>query len=128
MVATATTMNRMPSKRVLIVDDQPAFREAVRDLLMSRGHAVVGEADGLVSALAALEQHRPDAVLVDVCLGIESGFDVARALTGLRPGLSVLLASSDDRYGEEARVRECGACGFVSKSRLVDTDLGALWR
>ena len=121
-------MNRMPPKRVLIVDDQPAFRHAARDLLTSRGHAVVGEADGLISALAALEQHQPDAVLLDVCLGIESGFDVGRVLTGLRPGLSVLLASSDDRYGDDTRVRECGACGFVSKSRLVDADLGALWR
>ena len=78
--------------------------------------------------MAVLEQHQPDAVLLDVCLGKESGFDVARVLTGLRPGLPVLLASSDDRYGDDTRVRECGACGFVSKSRLVDTDLGTLWR
>ena len=127
-VATATTMDRMPPKRVLIVDDQPAFRRVVRDLLIRRGHAVVSEADGLVTALAALEECEPDAVLLDVCLGIESGFDVARVLTGLRPGLPVLLVSTDDRYEDEARVRECGARGFVSKSRLADADFGTLWR
>ena len=53
-VATATTMDRMPPKRVLVVDDQPAFRRVVRGLLIRRGHAVVGEADGLITALAAL--------------------------------------------------------------------------
>ena len=127
-MATVTTMDRMPPKRVLIVDDQPAFRQVVRDLLVRRGHAVVGEADGLVTALAACEQHEPDAVLLDVCLGSESGFDVARALTGLRPGLPVLLVSTDDRYEDEACVRDSGACGFVSKSGLVDADLATLWR
>jgi two-component system KDP operon response regulator KdpE len=121
-------MDRMPPKRVLIVDDQPAFRRVVRGLLIRRGHAVVGEADGLITALAALQQYEPDAVLLDVCLGVESGFDVARVLTGLRPGLPVLLVSTDDRYEHEARVQECGARGFVSKSRLVDADLGTLWR
>ena len=111
----------MPPKRVLIVDDQPDFRRVVRGLLIRRGHVVVGEADSLITALAAFQQCEPDAVLLDVCLGHESGFDVARVLTGLRPGLAVLLVSTDDRYeDDEARVQECGARGFVLKSRLAD--------
>ena len=118
----------MPPKRVLIVDDQPDLRRVVRDLLIRRGHVVVGEADSLSTAVAAFQQCEPDAVLLDVCLGYESGFEVARVLTGLRPGLPVLLVSTDDRYGDEACVRECGARGFVLKSRLADADLGTLWR
>ena len=66
-------------------------------------------------------------MLLDVCLGTESGVDVARVLTGLRAGLPVLLVSTDDRYGDEARVQGCGARGFVLKSRLADADLGTLW-
>ena len=124
----AATMDRMPPKRVLIVDDQPDCRRVVRELLVSRGYAVVGEADGLITALAAFQQCKPDAVLLDVCLGDESGFDVARKLTGLRPGVPVVLVSMDDRYEDEACVQECGARGFVSKSRLIDADLGGLWR
>ena len=127
-MAPATTIDRMPPKRVLIVDDHPVFRLVVRDLLARRGHAVVGEADGLATALAAIEQCEPDAVLLDVCLGNESGFDIARVLTGLRPGLPVLLVSTDDRYEYEVRAHECGARGFVTKSRLVDAVLGTLWR
>jgi DNA-binding NarL/FixJ family response regulator len=96
----------MPSTRVLIIDDQPVFRQAARDLLEARGYAVVGEADGLATALAAPGRYVPDAVLLDVCLGKESGFDVARALTGARPGLAVLLVSADAGYEYHERVRE----------------------
>ena len=67
-------------------------------------------------------------MLLDVCLGNESGFEVARVLTGQRPGLPVVLVSTDDRYEDEARVQACGARGFVLKSRLADADLGTLWQ
>src|SRR4051794_13506826 len=118
----------MPHARVLIVDDQPVFRQAARDLLEARGYAVVAEADGLATALEALGRFRPSAVLLDVCLGEENGFDVARALTRARPGLAVLLVSDDTSYQGCERVRSCGARGFVPKERLVGADLGAFWQ
>jgi two-component system nitrate/nitrite response regulator NarL len=117
----------MPPTRVLIVDDHPGFRRVARELLQARGYTVVGEADGMATALAALEACVPDAVLLDVCLGSESGFDVARALTGSQPGVAVLLVSAEESESEE-RVRACGARGFVPKPRLVHADLGTLWR
>jgi DNA-binding NarL/FixJ family response regulator len=118
----------MPSTRVLIVDDQPVFRQVARELLEARGYAVVAEAGDLAAALAALERCVPDAVLLDVCLGEESGFDVARALIEVRPGLAVLMVSADDGHECPERLRECGARGFVTKPRLVDADLATLWR
>jgi DNA-binding NarL/FixJ family response regulator len=126
--APATNMGCMPPPRVLIVDDQPVFRQVARDLLRVRGCSVVAEADCLRTALDALERCAPDAVLLDVRLGAESGFDVARALTRARPGLAVLLVSADEGHACPERVRECGARGFVPKPRLVDADFGALWR
>jgi DNA-binding NarL/FixJ family response regulator len=118
----------MSPTRVLIVDDQPVFRQAARDLLEARGYSVVAEACGLATALKALASTAPDAVLLDVCLGEESGFDVARALTGERPELAVLLVSADACDGGHERVRKCGARGFVLKARLVDADLNTFWR
>jgi DNA-binding NarL/FixJ family response regulator len=117
----------MAPKRVLIVDDQPVFRGVARELLESRGYTVVAEAYGMATAMEALERCGPDAVLLDVCLGEESGFDVARALTGMRPDVAVLLVSSDDAYRSNERVLRCGARGFVLKARLVKTDLGTFW-
>jgi DNA-binding NarL/FixJ family response regulator len=112
---------------VLIVDDQPSFRRAARELLEARGYAVVAEAVCSVTALEALARLQPDAVLLDVRLGPESGFDIARALTRARPGLAVLLVSADVPQACLARVYECGARGFLLKPRLIDADLEAFW-
>jgi DNA-binding NarL/FixJ family response regulator len=114
--------------RVLIVDDQPSFRGAARELVHARGHVVVAEADGGMSALEALAHSAPDAVLLDVRLGRENGFDVARALTHVRPELAVVLMSADDAGIDLRRVRECGARAFVLKRDLRYVDLQQLWR
>jgi DNA-binding NarL/FixJ family response regulator len=113
--------------RVVIVDDQQAFRQAARRLLEARGYDVVGEAGCGASALEAVERHAPEAVLLDVRLGSDDGFAVCRELTHAQPGLSVVLAS-DDEYEQSELVAGCGARGFVRKSRLPDTDLGQFWR
>jgi DNA-binding NarL/FixJ family response regulator len=117
----------MPPARVLIVDDQPVFRGAARELLEARGYRVVAEADGMATALEALERDVPDAVLLDISLGEESGFDVARALTVRQPELAVVLVSADQAHESSECVQRCGARGFVLKGRLVKTDLGTYW-
>ena len=113
--------------RVLIVDDQPSFRGVARRVLEWRGYAVAGEADSGAAAIAAAESLAPDAVLLDVRLGEDSGFDVACAMTEACPGLPVLLVSSIDYRGCHALLRACGSCGFVLKSELARADLAAFW-
>jgi DNA-binding NarL/FixJ family response regulator len=113
--------------RVLIVDDQPLFRQVARELLERRGYAVVGEAHDRASALAAVEALTPDAVLLDIRLGDDDGFEVASALGRMRPGTAVLLVSNDDHRDSAERVRLAGALGFVLKSRLAATDLARFW-
>jgi len=113
--------------RVLIVDDQPSFREIAREVLHRRGYTVVGEAACSATAIDAAERLQPDAVLLDVCLGEDSGFEVAWALRGACPDAAVLLVSNRD-YGHcEDRLRFCGARGFLVKSRLASVDLSAVW-
>jgi DNA-binding NarL/FixJ family response regulator len=79
---------------VLIVDDQPVFRRAAHELLEARGYAVVGEAGCAAAALQAAKQLEPDAVLLDVRLGDESGHEVARALTRFAPARRCCLSPS----------------------------------
>ena len=109
------------------MDDQPSFRGMARRVLEWRGYVVAGEADSAASAIAAAERLAPDAVLLDVCLGEDSGFDVACALTQARPELAVLLVSSIDYRQCEPLLRGCGARGFVLKSDLACVDLAAFW-
>jgi DNA-binding NarL/FixJ family response regulator len=113
--------------RVLIVDDHSVFRAAARELLERRGCVVVGEADGAAVGLDAARRIGPDAVLLDVQLGGDNGFEVCRAMTGSDPRLAVLLVSANGCHAGSADVRDCGACGFVVKSRLARTDVVALW-
>lgn len=116
----------MSAVRVLIVDDHAGFRAAACDLLRARGYTVVAEADGESSALDALARFAPEAVMLDVVLGDQSGFDVARALIRAQPDLAVLLVSAKEA-AHPARVRECGARAFVPKRQLIRSDLAQLW-
>ena len=119
-------MGRLPA-RVLIVDDSPVFREAVRELLELRGYTVAGEADSARSAIDAVARLAPDAVLADVRLPDGDGFALAAALTRAHPELAVLLASADRVAPSPERVQASGARGFVLKSRLAATDLTQFW-
>ena len=112
---------------MLIVDDQPVFRRAARELLEARGYAVVGEAGCAATALEAAAQLEPDAVLPDVRLGDDSGHEVARALTRFARAPAVLLVSVTDHGDGDEHARACGARGFLPKGRLAMTDLGRYW-
>jgi DNA-binding NarL/FixJ family response regulator len=114
--------------RVRVVDDHASFRRAARELLRHRGCEVVGEAACATAARELVARTLPDAILLDVRLGEENGFEVARALLREHPDLAVVLMSADIECAPPDRVREAGARGFVPKWRLAEVDLAALWR
>src|SRR3954452_786285 len=80
---------------VVIVDDDATFRVTVAWLLRAVGLRVVGEASSAAEAMAAAQQLRPDALLVDVELPDENGIVLARRLTSLPWQPRVLLISAD---------------------------------
>jgi len=112
--------------RVLVVDDDPHFRQLAREVLEHRGCVVVGEAGTGAAARSAAERLAPDAVLLDVRLPDESGFEVCAALTETGRAPAVLLVSAGD-YGGCGVVAHCGAKGFALKSELVGIDLARYW-
>jgi DNA-binding NarL/FixJ family response regulator len=99
--------------RCLIVDDNRPFLDAARLLLEREGVAVVGVATTSAEALRLEEELRPDVVLVDIRLGDESGFDLARRLSG-----TVILISThaQSEYAEE--IAASPAAGFIPKTQL----------
>jgi DNA-binding NarL/FixJ family response regulator len=113
---------------VVIVDDHAGFRVAARELFTVRGWDVVAEANCGATALSAVTASTPDLVVVDVGLGGESGFDLARALTRAFPALAVLLVSADHHADAGDRAVASGASGFVAKGSLARVDLGAFIR
>jgi DNA-binding NarL/FixJ family response regulator len=109
-------LNRV-NLRSIIVDDSPEFVEAASSLLAREGVAVVGVASTTSGALERVADLRPQLVLVDIDLGGESGFDVAREIAKVTPTSVILISThSEDDFAE--LIAESPAMGFISKSEL----------
>ena len=114
--------------RCLIVDDSRSFLQAARVLLEREGVTVAGIASTGDDALLRAEEVRPDVVLVDITLGAESGFDVARRLVeeGRGGRSTVILISTHAEADFEDLIAASPAIGFLPKSRLSATAISEI--
>jgi DNA-binding NarL/FixJ family response regulator len=109
----------VPLLRCLIVDDNASFLGAAASLLERQGLAVAGVASNAADALRLARELRPDVVLVDIALGGESGFDIARQLAaGDGSDPTVILVSTHAETDFADLIAETPAAGFVPKSEL----------
>jgi two-component system, LytTR family, response regulator len=85
-----------------IIDDEPAARELVRNVLREKMPAVriVGEAGGITEALEMLQRTQPEVVLLDVELADGSGFDLIHSYTG--PPFQVIFITAFDEFAFKA--------------------------
>jgi DNA-binding NarL/FixJ family response regulator len=106
--------------RCLIVDDTVNFREAARDLLEGQGVAVVGCASSAAEAVRSVQRLRPEVALVDIDLGADSGFDLARRLAEDLDGDAprVILISTHDEREFGKLIESSPAVGFLAKTEL----------
>jgi DNA-binding NarL/FixJ family response regulator len=116
--------------RVLLVDDQALFREALAVLLgVHGGIEVVGEAGDGAEALDRAAELHPDVVLMDLRMPVLDGVAATRRLRVEQPGVRVIaLTTFDDEQDVFAALR-AGAVGYllkdVSSERLVEAVLAA---
>jgi two-component system, NarL family, nitrate/nitrite response regulator NarL len=107
--------------RVLIVDDSTHFLRAARTLLEREGVHVVAEASTGAEAIEHACSLRPDVTLIDVDLGDENGFDLARRLaseaTGAIAGRLVLISAYPETDLREL-IDASPVVGFLPKSQL----------
>jgi CheY-like chemotaxis protein len=104
--------------RCVIVDDDETFVEAARDVLERDGVTVAGAASSYAEAVQRTEALRPDVVLIDIRLGEESGFDVARRLADIEQAAALILISTYAGADYEDLIAESPAAGFVPKAQL----------
>jgi DNA-binding NarL/FixJ family response regulator len=116
------------SRRCLIVDDNAWYLSEARDLLQRQGMRVVGVASTAGGALAIAADDRLDVALVDVDLGAESGFDVARALATSDEPVPVILISAYAEKDLRELLDDSPAVGFLSKSVLSREAIDGLLR
>ena len=106
--------------RCLLVDDNEAFLKAASLLLEREGVTVMGVASSIAGALRQARALRPDIILVDIGLGDESGFDLARLLAqdGQGGGAEVILISTAAEADYADLIAESPAAGFLAKAEL----------
>ena len=109
--------------RVLIVDDDVAFRDMIGAELAERGYDVVGEARSVAEARVVLPQLEPDALLLDVHLPDGNGITFAGELLSTDGDLRIVLTSTDATAAPARLIERSGATGFVAKTELMVTDL-----
>lgn len=106
------------SRRILIVDDHPAFRASARRMLEAGGFEVAGEAEDAESARRAVRDLSPDAVLLDVQLPDGDGIALASELNANGNAPDVVLCSSRSADELGSALSESGARGFLTKDEL----------
>ena len=119
--------------RCLLVDDNDAFLETASLLLGREGLTVAGVASSIAEALQQTRALRPDVILVDIGLGNESGFTLARLLARDDQGADVILISTGAEADYAELIAESPAAGFLAKSELSAWGIGrilghASWR
>lgn len=119
---TGIHTSRFPKRRVLIVDDDPAFTLLAAESLRQATFQVVVAATAK-EALAAFESFTPDMVLLDIELPDGNGFDICRAIraSGKNSDIPVLLITGHDDTASIEKAYEAGASDFLQKPVLWPT-------
>jgi len=116
----------MTEVRVLVVDDQVAYRRALAAVVAETdGFVLVAEATTGEESLAAAGDVHPDLVLMDVNLPGISGIDAARELSSPVDGPVVVLLSTYDE--DEFELEGCGASAYVAKAAFSPDRLSEVW-
>lgn len=125
--------------RLVVADDQAILRSGLVALLrLESGIEVVGEAADGASTLAAVAEHRPDVLLLDVQMpagqspdgspGPADGIEVAETLRGTEDAPRIIVLTTFGRAGYLRRAMESGALGFMVKDTPVEQLLDAVRR
>ena len=113
---------------VLIADDHPLFRDAIKSALTSqiedengKSAALMLDAKDFSSAMTVLEKHPAiDLLLLDLNMPGTSGLSALVSIRALYPAIPVLIVSASDDVGTIRRSIELGASGFISKSSSTE--------
>jgi DNA-binding NarL/FixJ family response regulator len=129
MPVAAAQTNFMTRRRVLIVDDHPLVREGLAKLIEREADLTVcAQAADPNTAYALAASEQPDAAIVDLSLGGDSGFDLIRRLNDLPQPPRILVVSMHDEASHAERAMRAGALGYVMKRETSGQVVSALRR
>ncbi len=93
--------NGVKKPTILIVDDEPSMREAMK-LILDKNFRVIEASNGL-EGIELYKKYRPDIVLMDIMMPIMNGIEATRELLEIDPNAVILIITAySDKKGEEA--------------------------
>ena len=115
------------AKRILVVEDNDLNRRLFCDVLKSQGYVVEPVSDGR-EALERARQFVPNLVIMDIQLPEISGLDLIEAAKKdpVLRGIPVLAVTAYAGRGDEERIRDAGAEGYLSKPVSIGPFMAAV--
>jgi DNA-binding NarL/FixJ family response regulator len=111
----------MPSVRIVLVEDNEVFRDALELLLGMRDdlEIVASVGDG-VAAVAAAKQHRPDVMLMDYRMPALDGIQATAQIVAEVPEVAVVALTASADAAEQEALLEAGAVACLMKDQELD--------
>ncbi|MFE2375063.1 response regulator transcription factor [Streptomyces sp. NPDC059398] len=106
-------------QRILIVDDEPAVREALRRSLAFEGYGTEVAVDGL-DALTKAEPYAPDLIVLDIQMPRMDGLTAARRLRASGSTTPILMLTARDTVGDRVTGLDAGADDYLVKPFELD--------
>lgn len=114
-------------KSVMIIDQHPAFRQGLKDLVeRTSAYRFIAEAGSGQEGMELAREMAPDFVIMDYHLPDMTGMGVMRELRGMSPPAKILVLSADARYDHITKALRAGAKGFALKHAIDDSFLDAM--
>ncbi|MFI9587140.1 response regulator transcription factor [Streptomyces sp. NPDC052236] len=107
------------AERILIVDDEPAVREALQRSLAFEGYGTEVAVDG-VDALARAEAYAPDLIVLDIQMPRMDGLTAARRLRSAGSKVPILMLTARDTVGDRVTGLDAGADDYLVKPFELD--------
>jgi twitching motility two-component system response regulator PilG len=106
----------MPSKKILIVEDEESLLKLESILLSSKGYSVVGVMDGK-AALEEVKINRPDLVVLDIMLPEMDGFEVCRRIkeNPATSSIPIVMLTAKKSSNDVERGKQSGAEAYITK-------------
>ena len=124
---TAQAASAARHTRILLVEDHPLMRQAVKETILQEPDlAICGEAGDEAAAMQLVKTTQPHLVLLDLSLGESSGMDLIKWMVKTDPSLRVLVLSMHDETLYAERVIRAGARGYLNKRAAPDTIVAAI--
>src|SRR3990172_9140350 len=120
----------MAMRTILVVDDEPAVRDALERALRTAGYVVRLAANGAEGLEAVADQH-PDLVVLDVLMPVMDGFEACRRLRAAGDRTPVLMLTARDAIDDRVDGLDAGADDYLLKPfalRELNARLRALLR